>query len=298
MTMTSLSSLIGNTPVVKCLRLFEGTNNVFLKLEHMNPGGSIKDRIALAMIEDAEQRGVLKAGVEIIEPTSGNTGIGLAMIAASRGYSLSIVMPESMSLERRQILQAYGAKLVLTPAAEGMKGAIAKANQLMHENAWMPLQFENPANPLIHEKTTAIEILESFPHGIDYLFAGVGTGGHISGVGRVLKKHFPHVKVIAVEPAASAVISGRAPGPHAIQGIGAGFIPKNLDIDVIDQIQCVENDDAKNGMYKLTKKEGIFAGISSGAVVDAMAQYISKHKLQNQTILGFTYDRGERYLSV
>ena len=296
--MTSISSLIGNTPVVKCSRLFSGLNNVFLKLEHLNPGGSIKDRIALAMIEDAEQKGVLKHGVEIIEPTSGNTGIGLAMIAASRGYSLSIVMPESMSLERRQILQGYGVRLVLTPTAEGMKGAIEKANQLMHENAWMPKQFENAANPLIHEKTTAVELLHSFPQGIDYLFAGVGTGGHISGVGRVLKKHFPHIKIVAVEPAASAVISGRAPGPHAIQGIGAGFIPKNLDVTVIDHILCIENEQAKNSMRSLALHEGVFAGISSGAVVDAIHQCIETYALQNKTIVGFTYDRGERYLSV
>jgi cysteine synthase len=296
--MNNISSLIGNTPIVKCSRLFSSLNNVFLKLEHLNPGGSIKDRIALAMIEDAEQKGVLRHGVEIIEPTSGNTGIGLAMIAASRGYSLSIVMPESMSLERRQILQGYGAKLVLTPAAEGMKGAIEKANQLMHENAWMPLQFENPANPLIHEKTTAVEILHSMPQGVDYLFAGVGTGGHISGVGRVLKKHFPNMKIVAVEPAASAVISGRPSGPHAIQGIGAGFIPKNLDVTIIDHIVCVENENAKNSMRSLALSEGVFAGISSGAVVDAINQFIAQNKLKNQTILGFTYDRGERYLSV
>ena len=290
---------IGNTPHVKINHLYPEGYTVYTKIEKTNPGGSIKDRIALSMVEDAEKRGLLKPGSVIIEPTSGNTGIGLALVAAVKGYRLILTMPESMSVERRRILTAYGAELALTPRELGMKGAIAKAQELAAEiaGAWIPMQFENPANIEIHEKATASEILADFPDGLDYLITGVGTGGHISGVARVLKAKFPRLKVFAVEPQASSVISGGVPGPHPIQGIGAGFIPKNLLTDLLDGVIQVAKDDAFTYAQRAAKEEGLLVGISSGASLAAIA-----HKLpeipKGATILTFSYDTGERYLSI
>ena len=290
---------IGNTPHVKINHLYPEGYTVYTKIEKTNPGGSIKDRIALSMVEDAEKRGLLKSGSVIIEPTSGNTGIGLALVAAVKGYRLILTMPESMSVERRRILTAYGAELALTPRELGMKGAIAKAQELAAESAgaWIPMQFENPANIEIHEKATASEILADFPDGLDYLITGVGTGGHISGVARVLKAKFPRLKVFAVEPQASPVISGGVPGPHPIQGIGAGFIPKNLLTDLLDGVIQVAKDDAFTYAQRAAKEEGLLVGISSGASLAAIA-----HKLpeipKGATILTFSYDTGERYLSI
>jgi cysteine synthase A len=290
---------IGNTPHVKINHLYPEGYTVYTKIEKTNPGGSIKDRIALSMVEDAEKRGLLKSGSVIIEPTSGNTGIGLALVAAVKGYRLILTMPESMSVERRRILTAYGAELALTPRELGMKGAIAKAQELAAEiaGAWIPMQFENPANIEIHEKATASEILADFPDGLDYLITGVGTGGHISGVARVLKAKFPRLKVFAVEPQASPVISGGVPGPHPIQGIGAGFIPKNLLTDLLDGVIQVAKDDAFTYAQRAAKEEGLLVGISSGASLAAIA-----HKLpeipKGATILTFSYDTGERYLSI
>ncbi len=290
---------IGNTPHVKINHLYPEGYTVYTKIEKTNPGGSIKDRIALSMVEDAEKRGLLKPGSVIIEPTSGNTGIGLALVAAVKGYRLILTMPESMSVERRRILTAYGAELALTPRELGMKGAIAKAQELAAEiaGAWIPMQFENPANIEIHEKATASEILADFPDGLDYLITGVGTGGHISGVARVLKAKFPRLKVFAVEPQASPVISGGVPGPHPIQGIGAGFIPKNLLTDLLDGVIQVAKDDAFTYAQRAAKEEGLLVGISSGASLAAIA-----HKLpeipKGATILTFSYDTGERYLSI
>ena len=290
---------IGNTPHVKINHLYPEGYTVYTKIEKTNPGGSIKDRIALSMVEDAEKRGLLKPGSVIIEPTSGNTGIGLALVAAVKGYRLILTMPESMSVERRRILTAYGAELALTPRELGMKGAIAKAQELAAEiaGAWIPMQFENPANIEIHEKATASEILADFPDGLDYLITGVGTGGHISGVARVLKAKFPRLKVFAVEPQASPVISGGVPGPHLIQGIGAGFIPKNLLTDLLDGVIQVAKDDAFTYAQRAAKEEGLLVGISSGASLAAIA-----HKLpeipKGATILTFSYDTGERYLSI
>ncbi len=290
---------IGNTPHVKINHLYPEGYTVYTKIEKTNPGGSIKDRIALSMVEDAEKRGLLKSGSVIIEPTSGNTGIGLALVAAVKGYRLILTMPESMSVERRRILTAYGAELALTPRELGMKGAIAKAQELAAEiaGAWIPMQFENPATIEIHEKATASEILADFPDGLDYLITGVGTGGHISGVARVLKAKFPRLKVFAVEPQASPVISGGVPGPHPIQGIGAGFIPKNLLTDLLDGVIQVAKDDAFTYAQRAAKEEGLLVGISSGASLAAIA-----HKLpeipKGATILTFSYDTGERYLSI
>ncbi|MDW8273311.1 MAG: cysteine synthase A [Chitinophagales bacterium] len=289
---------IGNTPHLKINRLF-GRANVWIKLERSNPGGSIKDRIALSMIEDAEQRGILKEGSVIIEPTSGNTGIGLAMVAAVKGYKLILVMPESMSIERRRLMKAYGATFELTPREKGMKGAIEKARELAASipNAWMPQQFDNPANVEIHLRTTAREILDDFPEGIDALITGVGTGGHITGVGKVLKEKFPHVKIFAVEPALSPVLSGGAPAPHPIQGIGAGFIPSILQTDLLDGVIQVTKDAAFEYTIRAAKEEGLFCGISTGATLAAISQKI-KDLGEDATILGFNYDTGERYLSI
>lgn len=300
MKINNILENIGNTPHVKINKLFsQSQNNVWIKLEKQNPGGSIKDRIALSMIENAEKSGILKAGMTIIEPTSGNTGIGLAMVAAVKGYKIVLVMPESMSIERRKIMSAYGATFILTQSELGMKGAIAKAEEMLKQNPnfWMPLQFDNAANPEIHKKTTAIEIINDFPEGIDYLITGVGTGGHISGIAEILKQKYPNLKVFAVEPIDSAVISGGNAGPHALQGIGAGFIPKNLNLAILDGTISVTKDDAFNFTKRLASEEGIFAGISTGATLAAISQKISEIE-PGKTILGFNYDTGERYLTV
>lgn len=294
----SILETIGNTPHLRLHKLFPG-NEVWMKMERTNPGGSIKDRIALSMILDAEEKGILKKGGVLIEPTSGNTGIGLAMVAAVRGYRVILVMPESMSVERRDILQAYGAELELTDRKEGMKGAIARAVELNKEikDSWMPLQFENPANPAIHERTTAMEILNDFPAGIDYLVTGVGTGGHISGVSRILKKSMPGLKVFAVEPFDSQVIGGNPPGPHPIMGIGAGFIPRNLDLSLLDGTIAVTREEAYLFTRRVTREEGVLAGISSGASLAAVAKKLDEIPL-DAVVLTFNYDTGERYLSV
>ena len=290
---------IGNTPHVRINRLFPAGYQVYAKLEKANPGGSIKDRIALEMVEEAEKKGILKKGTVIIEPTSGNTGIGLALVAAVKGYSLILTMPDSMSVERRSILTAYGAELELTPREFGMKGAIAKANELSAQikNSWIPMQFDNPDNISAHEKYTAAEIVADFPNGIDYLITGVGTGGHISGISKVLKKKFPNVKVFAVEPLASPVISGGAPGPHPIQGIGAGFIPQNLKVEYLDGSIQIEKDEAFNYTKRAAREEGLFIGISSGASLAAVAKKLPEIP-KGSTILTFVYDSGEKYLSI
>jgi cysteine synthase len=279
--------------------LYPSDVEVWSKLERANPGGSIKDRIALSMIEDAEAKGILKEGSVIIEPTSGNTGIGLAMVAAVKGYKLILVMPESMSIERRKLMSVYGATFELTPREKGMKGAIAKATELIEAtpNSWMPQQFDNPANIEVHVKTTAQEILNDFPEGLDYLITGVGTGGHITGVGRELKKKFPNLKVFAVEPELSPVISGGEPSPHPIQGIGAGFIPSNLHRDVLDGVIQVSKDDAFTYTQRAAKEEAIFQGISSGATMAALAKKLPEIP-KGSRILIFNYDTGERYFSV
>ena len=298
MKANTILDTIGQTPHVRLNRLFPGYE-VWMKLEKANPGASIKDRIALAMIEAAEAAGQLTTGSTIIEPTSGNTGIGLAMVAAVKGYKIILVMPESMSIERRKIMAAYGAAFDLTPREKGMKGAIERAHELVSQTpgAWMPQQFENPANIAIHKQTTAEEILADFPEGFDVLITGVGTGGHITGVSEVLKAKFPNLKTYAVEPEASPVISGGAPGPHPIQGIGAGFIPRNLHTDAIDGAIEVSKDEAFQMAARAAREEGIFIGISSGASLAAVAK-----KLPDITpgsrILTFCYDTGERYLSV
>jgi cysteine synthase len=295
----SILDTIGDTPHVRIQRLFGTGANVWIKSERGNPGGSIKDRIALAMIEDAEKSGALKPGGTIIEPTSGNTGIGLAMVAAVKGYKLVLVMPDSMSIERRRLMLAYGASFDLTPRAEGMKGAIARAQALVASTpgAWMPQQFENPANIDVHVRTTAQEILADFPEGIDVLITGVGTGGHLTGVARVLKAKFPNLQVFAVEPAASPVISGGAPAPHPIQGIGAGFIPKNLDTSLLSGVIQVDAEAAREYARRSAREEGILVGISSGATLAAIAQKLAELPA-GATVLGFNYDTGERYLSV
>ena len=290
---------IGNTPHIRINRLFGAGANVWVKSERSNPGGSVKDRIALAMIEAAEKSGALKPGGTIIEPTSGNTGVGLAMVAAVKGYKLVLVMPDSMSIERRRLMLAYGASFDLTPREKGMKGAIARAEELVASTpgAWMPQQFENPANADIHAQTTAQEILADFPDGLDALITGVGTGGHLSGVARVLKAKFPQLKVFAVEPTQSPVISGGAPAPHPIQGIGAGFIPKNLDTSLLDGVIQVEAEVAREYARRSAREEGILVGISSGATLAAIAQKLPELPL-GARVLGFNYDTGERYLSV
>ncbi len=299
MKANSILETIGKTPHVRINTLFPSQYEVWIKLEKNNPGGSIKDRIALAMIDDAEKCGLLKPGSVIIEPTSGNTGIGLAMVAAVKGYKLILVMPESMSIERRKLMSVYGAECVLTPREKGMNGAIEKAKDLARVTAdsWIPLQFENPANPAAHFETTAREIAADFPDGFDYLITGVGTGGHISGVSRYLKSIWPEMRVFAVEPELSPVISGGLPGPHAIQGIGAGFIPKNLDINLIDGIITVSKENAFEFSRRLACQEAIFAGISTGASLAAINKKIPEIPAGSR-ILTFNYDTGERYLSV
>ncbi|MDX5438540.1 MAG: cysteine synthase A, partial [Pontibacter sp.] len=274
----SILETIGRTPHVKINRMFKDKAEVWMKMERATPGGSIKDRIALAMIEDAETRGVLKKESVIIEPTSGNTGVGLAMVAAVKGYHLVLVMPESMSIERRRLMAAYGAKLELTPREKGMKGAIERAREMLeeHENSWMPMQFDNEANTQVHIETTAQEILADFPEGFDYLITGVGTGGHITGVAKVLKRHFPNLKVYAVEPAASPVLSGGQPGPHPIQGIGAGFVPGIMDTTLLDGVVTVAADDAYDFARRAAMEEGIFVGVSSGASLAAVQQKLDE----------------------
>jgi cysteine synthase len=288
---------IGNTPHLKLNRLF-GTSEVWIKLERANPGASIKDRIALAMIEDAEKSGALKEGMTIIEPTSGNTGIGLAMVCAVKGYKLLLVMPESMTIERRKIMSAYGASFDLTPREKGMKGAIARAQELkeLTPNSWMPMQFDNKANVAIHEKTTALEILKDFPEGFDALITGIGTGGHITGVAKVLKQKFPQMKVFAVEPADSAVLSGGAPGAHPLQGIGPGFIPSIVDQSLLDGVITITKDEAFTMAKRSAQEEGLFVGISSGASLAAVAKKLPELQAGSR-VLTFCYDTGERYLS-
>ncbi|MBN9503681.1 MAG: cysteine synthase A [Armatimonadetes bacterium 55-13] len=295
----SVLNLIGNTPHLRINRLFDPRVEVWAKLERQNPGGSIKDRIALSMIEDAEARGVLKPGSVLVEPTSGNTGVGLAMVAAVKGYELILVMPESMSVERRKLMSAYGAKFELTPREQGMSGAINRANELAASlpNAWIPSQFDNEANIAAHKKTTAEEILQDFPEGLDYIITGVGTGGHITGVAEVLKERWPNLKVFAVEPAKSAVISGGGPSPHRLQGIGAGFVPKNLHTDALDGVITVEEADAFEFARRAAKEEGLLVGISSGASLAAVQQKLPEIA-DGSRILTFSYDTGERYLSI
>jgi cysteine synthase len=290
---------IGNTPHIRINRLFGNTHQVWIKSERSNPGGSIKDRIALAMVEAAEKSGVLKPGGTIIEPTSGNTGVGLAMVAAVKGYKLILVMPDSMSIERRRLMLAYGASFDLTPREKGMKGAIARAEELATQtpNAWIPQQFENPANIDVHVHTTAQEILADFPEGLDVIITGVGTGGHLTGVAQVLKAKWPKLQVFAVEPAASPVISGGAPSPHPIQGIGAGFIPKNLHTDLLDGVIQVDAEVAREFGRRSAKEEGLLVGISSGATLAAISQKLADIP-HGAKVLGFNYDTGERYLSV
>ena len=294
---------IGRTPHVRIGRLFAGiardAQQVWIKSERANPGGSIKDRIALAMVEDAERSGALAPGGTIVEPTSGNTGIGLAMVAAVKGYRLVLVMPDSMSVERRRLMLAYGASFDLTPREKGMKGSIARAQEIVAATpgAWMPQQFENPANIEVHERTTAEEIAADFPDGLDALITGVGTGGHITGVARVLKAKWPRLRVFAVEPAASPVISGGSPAPHPIQGIGAGFVPANLDVALLDGVIQVEAEAAREMARRSAREEGMLVGISSGATLAAIAQKLPELPA-DAVVLGFNYDTGERYLSV
>ena len=289
---------IGNTPIVRLSKIFPN-HNVWIKVEKFNPGGSIKDRIALAMIEKAEKDGVINKDTTIIEPTSGNTGVGLAMVCAVKGYKLIVVMPESMSIERRKLMSAYGASFVLTPKEKGTNGAVEKAKELVAEisNAWMPQQFENTANTEIHRQTTAQEILNDFPEGINYLITGIGTGGHITGVGEILKEKFPNTKVFAVEPTLSPVLSGGQAGAHPLQGIGAGFVPSILNTNIYDEIVQVEKDEAFEFTKRLAREEGILAGISTGASLSAIAKKLSDIE-QNATILTVNYDSGDRYWSV
>jgi cysteine synthase A len=290
---------IGNTPHIRINRLFGGTHSVYIKSERSNPGGSIKDRIAMAMVEAAESSGALKPGGTIIEPTSGNTGVGLAMVAAVKGYKLILVMPDSMSIERRRLMLAYGAKFELTPREKGMNGSIARATELLAQtpDGWMPQQFENPANIDVHMRTTAQEIAADFPSGIDALITGVGTGGHITGCAKTLKAMWPKLQVFAVEPSASPVISGGKPSPHPIQGIGAGFIPKNLHTDLLDGVIQVDAEAAREMARRAAREEGMLVGISSGATLAAIAQKLPSMPA-GATILGFNYDTGERYLSI
>jgi cysteine synthase A len=299
MKFNTILEAIGNTPHLKINNLYSTKYEVWVKLERSNPGGSIKDRIALAMVEDAEKKGILKKDSVIVEPTSGNTGIGLAMVAAVKKYKMILVMPESFSVERRKIMAAYGAEFELTPREKGMKGAMEKASQIVADNpkAWMPSQFDNPANIEIHKTATAKEILRDFPEGIDYLITGVGTGGHLSGVAEILKDSFSKLQVFAVEPEASPVISGGQPGPHFIQGIGAGFVPANLNTKILDGVIKVSKEEAFNYAKRAAKEEGLFAGISSGATLAAIAKKLPEFKAGTR-ILGFSYDTGERYLSV
>ena len=300
MKANSILDTIGHTAVIRVNRLFDGKGEVWIKSERANPGGSIKDRIALAMIEDAEASGKLQPGGTIVEPTSGNTGVGLAMVAAVKGYKIILVMPESMSIERRRLMLAYGASFDLTPKEKGMKGAIARAEEILAEtpNAWMPQQFDNPANIEVHERTTAQELLADFgDNPPEYLITGVGTGGHLTGCARVLKKAWPKLKVFAVEPTLSPVISGGSPAPHPIQGIGAGFIPKNLDMSLLDGVIQVAPEDAKEMARRAAREEGMLVGISSGATLAAINQKLTEVG-GNPRVIGFNYDTGERYLSV
>ena len=299
MKVDNILQTIGKTPHVRINRLFGPGAEVWVKSERSNPGGSIKDRIALAMVEDAEKSGALKPGGTIIEPTSGNTGIGLALVAAVKGYKLILVMPDSMSIERRRLMLAYGAQFDLTPKEKGMKGAIARAEELKAQTpgAWIPQQFDNPANADIHARTTAQEILADFPEGLDVLITGVGTGGHLTGCARVLKAKFPQLKVFAVEPALSPVISGGQPGPHPIQGLGAGFIPKNLDTSLLDGVIQMDAEPAREYARRAAREEGLLVGISSGATLAAIAQKLPELPAGSR-VLGFNYDTGERYLSV
>ena len=298
MKYNNILETVGNTPHVRLNKLFP-YHDVWIKLEKQNPAGSIKDRIALSMIEDAERMGIIKPGDTIIEPTSGNTGVGLAFCGAVKGYNVIIVMPESMSVERRQIISLYGAELVLTPREKGMRGAIEKAGELQNDipGSWIPQQFQNLSNPKIHAKTTAQEIIKDFPEGIDYLITGIGTGGHITGVGRELKKRFSEIEVIGVEPMDSPIISEGRSGPHSIQGIGAGFIPDTLDLDVLDDVIKVTKEEAFESARKLAREEGIFGGISTGASIAAVIKKIDD-LVENKRIITLNYDTGERYLSL
>ncbi|MGC9220319.1 MAG: cysteine synthase A [Solirubrobacteraceae bacterium] len=299
MKYASVLETIGNTPHIRINRLFDPRVEVWMKAERANPGGSIKDRVGLAMVEDAERRGLLRSGSLIVEPTSGNTGVGLAIVAAVKGYHLLLVMPESMSVERRRLFAAYGASLELTPRELGMRGAIDRAAEIVAQSdgAWMPQQFDNEANVQTHRERTAVEILEDFPDGVDYLITGVGTGGHISGVSEVLKQHFPKLQTFAVEPDTSPVISGGSPGPHRLQGIGAGFLPRNLHMDVIDGVITVSEQDAFLYAARVAREEGIFVGISSGAALAAVAAKLPEIP-DHSVVLTFCYDTGERYFSV
>ena len=294
----SITELVGQTPIVKLSKLVpEDAADVYVKLESFNPGSSVKDRIALAMIEKAEQTGELQPGSTIIEPTSGNTGIGLAMIGSAKGYKVIIVMPETMSIERRKLMQAYGAKLILTPGSEGIKGSIAKATELAEkEGYFLPLQFENPENPHIHDVTTGVEIVDAFADGLDAFISGIGTGGTITGAGKVLAEKFPGIDIVGVEPAESAVLSGGQPGPHKIQGIGTGFVPKVLDRDVITEVIAVAGDDAIKTAREVAHQEGFLVGISSGAAVNAALQ-VAKKLGKGKKVLAILPDNGERYLS-
>ncbi|MDQ6639535.1 MAG: cysteine synthase A [Pseudomonadota bacterium] len=290
---------IGNTPHIRINRLFGSGHSVYIKSERANPGGSIKDRIAVAMVEAAEASGALKPGATIVEPTSGNTGVGLAMVGAVKGYKVVLVMPDSMSVERRRLMLAYGARFELTPREKGVNGAIARALEIVAATpgAWMPQQFDNPANIDVHARTTAEEIAADFPSGVDALITGVGTGGHITGCAQVLKKMWPKLKVYAVEPSASPVISGGQPSPHPIQGIGAGFVPKNLHVDLLDGVILVEAEAAREMARRSAREEGLLVGISSGATLAAIAQKLPE-LAAGATVLGFNYDTGERYLSI
>ncbi len=294
----NISELIGNTPVVKLNKIVEdGSAEVYLKLEYMNPGSSVKDRIALAMIEDAEEKGLLKPGTTIVEPTSGNTGIGLAWVAAAKGYKAILVMPDTMSMERRNLLKAYGAQLILTPGKDGMKGAIAKAEELVNEHGYfMPQQFKNEANPEVHRKTTGKEIVEQMGDQLDAFISGIGTGGTITGAGEVLREKYKDIKIIAVEPADSPILSGGTPGPHKIQGIGAGFIPDTLNTNIYDEIIKVENEQAFEQARKAAKEEGILGGISAGAAIFAALE-VAKKLGTGKKVLAIIPDNGERYLS-
>jgi cysteine synthase len=299
MKANNILETIGNTPHVRLNKLYGNTHEVWIKLEKTNPGASIKDRIALSMIEAAEAKGLLNKDSVIIEPTSGNTGIGLALVAAVKGYKIILVMPESMSIERRRLMALYGAEFVLTPREKGMKGAIEKATELTAStpNAWMPQQFDNPANTEIHRKTTALEILNDFPEGLDYIITGVGTGGHITGVAEILKQHFHSLKVFAVEPELSPVLSGGAPGPHPIQGIGAGFIPSILNREILDGAIQVSKEEAFAFTQRIAKEEGILVGISTGASLAAVSKKLGEISAGSK-VLTFNYDTGERYLSI
>jgi cysteine synthase A len=299
MKANTILETIGNTPVVQINKLFGNKKKIWIKLERSNPGNSIKDRIALSMIEDAERKGLLNPNSVIIEPTSGNTGIGLALVAAVKGYKVILVMPESMSVERRKLMEIYGAEFVLTPREKGMKGAIEKAAELVSEtpNAWSPKQFDNPANVEVHERTTAQEILSDFPDGLDYVITGVGTGGHITGVAKVLKAKFPNLKVIAVEPELSPVLSGGSPSPHPLQGIGAGFVPSIYNSDLIDEVVQVGKEDSFEYARNIAKQEGILVGISTGASLAAVAKKLDTIP-DGSVVLTFNYDTGERYLSI